>query len=129
MDIAAVALGADLVEKTITEDRATRSVEHVMSIEPVDMGRFVQMMHDLHTAFGVPRRIMSDAEKTKRAAVRRSVFLKSPAKAGTALSALDIEFRRPGFGIGPELWSSLAEMKLKADLPAGHRLSVADLTG
>src|SRR3546814_20568837 len=41
MDLAAVALGANLVEKTISEDRTTRSVEHVMSIEPAEMARFI----------------------------------------------------------------------------------------
>ena len=42
MDIAAVAVGANLVEKTITLDRTTRSIEHIMSLEPQDMAAFVQ---------------------------------------------------------------------------------------
>ena len=128
MDVAAVALGADLVEKTITEDRATRSVEHIMSLEPPDMARFVEVIHGLKTAFGSPRRVMSAEEKTRRTAVRRSAHLDADAPAGTAVNELKISFRRPGFGIEPELWSELSGMKLRTDLAAGHRLSIADLT-
>jgi sialic acid synthase SpsE len=129
MDVAAVALGADLVEKTITEDSTTRSAEHIMSLEPPEMAAFVQLMHDLKVAFGKPRRIMAEAEKVKRTAVRRSVHLINGAKAGTSVDKLEIAFRRPGFGIGPELWPTLSGMKLRVDLPAGHRLAITDLTG
>lgn len=129
MDVAAVALGADLVEKTITEDRSARSVEHVMSIEPPEMKAFVQLMHDLKVAFGKPRRIMSEAEQSNRIAVRRSAHLVKDAKPGTPVEALEVAFRRPGFGISPELWPTLAGMKLRSELPAGHRLAVTDLTG
>ena len=54
MDIAARALGADLIEKTITMDRMTRSCEHVMSIEPKDFSTFVESMRNLDTALGQP---------------------------------------------------------------------------
>jgi N,N'-diacetyllegionaminate synthase len=129
MDVAAVAFGADLVEKTITEDRTTRSVEHVMSIEPAEMKRFVQIMRDLQLAFGSPRRVLANEEKVRRVGARRSAFLRSAGKAGIALKDLAIEFRRPGDGIGPDLWDSISSMKLKQDRPQGHKLTLADLTG
>ena len=47
MDIAAISLGADLVEKTITLDRTSRSVEHIMSLEPAEMKSFVRQIRDL----------------------------------------------------------------------------------
>ena len=56
------AIRADLVEKTITEDRTARSAEHIMSLEPPDMARFVQLMHDLRTALGSPRRMLAASE-------------------------------------------------------------------
>ena len=114
MDIAAIALGASLVEKTITLDRTIRSVEHVMSLEPGDMGRFVQAVRDLEIALGSPRRAMQPEEITKRQAVRRSMYLKAAAKAGTRLSDVAIDFRRPGFGIGPDMYE-MFETPLVAD--------------
>jgi N,N'-diacetyllegionaminate synthase len=128
MDVAAVALGADLVEKTITEDRMTRSVEHIMSLEPAQMARFVSLMRDLQVAFGSPRRVLADAEKARRTSIRRSAHLRAPGRLGQTLSELDIEFRRPGSGIGPELWEHLNGFRLKQDLEIGHRLSLGDLT-
>jgi N,N'-diacetyllegionaminate synthase len=128
MDIAAVALGASMVEKTITLDRMTRSVEHVMSLEPADMRRFVQTVRELETALGSPRRVMQPEEVEKRRNVRRSIYLKAPARAGTRLADAAIDFRRPGFGIGPEMYDALAERRIKNDLPAGHLLSLADLS-
>jgi sialic acid synthase SpsE len=128
MDIAAVTLGAALVEKTITLDRATRSVEHIMSLEPDDMHRFIVAIRDLETALGSPRRIMRAEEITKRQNVRRSIYLKQEAKAGTRLADAAIDFRRPGFGIGPEMYDTLADRRFKSDLPAGHLLALADFS-
>ena len=127
MDIAAVALGANLVEKTITEDRTTRSVEHIFSIEAEDAKRFVALMRDIQTALGAPRRVMHQAEIAKRQNVRRSTYLATAAKAGERLGALDVTFRRPGHGVSPADFERLAEASLKRDLPAGHCLALSDL--
>jgi sialic acid synthase SpsE len=128
MDIAAVALGANLVEKTITLDRATPSVEHIMSLEPAEMRSFVRAVRDLEIALGGPRRAMHADEIKRRQNVRRSIYLKQATKAGTRLADAEIEFRRPGFGIGPEMYDTLADRRLKSDLPAGHLLALTDLS-
>ena len=70
MDIAALALGANLLEKTITFDRMTRSVEHIFSLEPVDMARFIQVVRDVETAMGAPRRRLHPEEHAKRDRIR-----------------------------------------------------------
>lgn len=127
MDIAAVAMGANMVEKTITLDRTTPSVEHIMSIEPSDMAAFVKAMRDVETAMGTPRRIMAEAELKKRDAIRRSIFLAEPVKKGQKLSEAKIEFRRPGYGIGPDHYDSLLDATFVSDLPENHRLSFSDL--
>lgn len=127
MDIAAVALGASLVEKTITLNRITRSIEHIMSLEPGDMRQFIQAIRNLEIALGNPRRIMRPEEIKKRQGVRRSIYLKKDVKAGKPLVEAEIDFRRPGFGIGPEMYDMLADRRFKTDLPAGHLLTLADL--
>lgn len=127
MDIAAVALGANLVEKTITEDRMTRSVEHVMSIEPEAMRSFVHAIRDLEIAMGDSRRELDQEEKNRRTRVRRSLFLTSDAQAGQKLMDCGIEFRRPGHGIPPDRFYELETAVLRHDLPAGHMLKLTDL--
>lgn len=127
MDIAAVAIGANLVEKTISLDRTTRSVEHIMSLEPTEMAEFVKTIAELERAMGMPRRILHDAERKRRLAIRRSVFLDGPAKTGQALQQAKVIFRRPGHGVTPDLFETLTEARFKRDLPRGHMLTLADL--
>ncbi|MCC6597457.1 MAG: N-acetylneuraminate synthase family protein [Alphaproteobacteria bacterium] len=127
MDIAAVAMGANMVEKTITLDRMTPSVEHIMSIEPTEMQAFVKALRDVETAMGQQRRIMAPAELQKRNAIRRSIFLAEPVKAGQKLRDIKVEFRRPGYGIGPDFYESLLDAVFVQDFESGHRLSFSDL--
>jgi sialic acid synthase SpsE len=128
MDVAALALGANLLEKTITEDRMTRSVEHVFSLEPQEMHGFINAIRDVETALGSNRRVMHPEELASRKRVRRSVYLKDTARAGEKLSEVAVEFRRPGFGIGPDRYEELLDAKLVRDLPAGHVLAFDDLS-
>jgi N,N'-diacetyllegionaminate synthase len=127
MDIAAVALGANLLEKTITENRLTRSVEHIFSLESQDMPKFVNQIRQLETALGSTRRVLHPAEREKRNSVRRSVYLGEPVRKGQKLAAAAVEFRRPGFGIGPDQYESLLDFTFRRDLPAGHQLSFGDI--
>lgn len=104
MDVAALALGANLIEKTITEDRCTRSVEHIMSLEPSEMVSFVKTIREVEIAMGSPRRVISPEQLEKRKNIRRSIFLESRVLKGQQLSEAIISFKRPGFGIGPDLY-------------------------
>ncbi len=127
MDVAAVAVGADLVEKTITMDRMTPQVEHVFSLEPEDAKSFVKYIREVETGLGGFRRPMSDEQIQHRNKVRRSAFIKSGAKAGTLVSDLDIEYRRPGTGIQPDLLEVLSNLRIKSNLIEGHILAMSDL--
>lgn len=128
MDVAAVAMGANLVEKTITLDRMTPSVEHIMSLEPSDMANFVKTIRDVEIAMGTSRRIMAPAELEKRNAIRRSIFLAEPVKAGQRLGDVKIEFRRPGFGISPAEYEAITDAVFTQNLPTEHCLSWQDFT-
>ena len=127
MDIAAISLGANLVEKTITEDRMTKSVEHVMSIEPHEMTDFIKTIREVETALGSNRRTITLEEVKKRDQIRRSVFLRANAKAGQKLDECDIEFRRPGFGITPDQYEKISSGVIKTDLLAGKMLTMNDI--
>jgi sialic acid synthase SpsE len=127
MDVAALALGANLLEKTITEDRAIRSVEHVMSLEERDMKRFVDVIRDVEIALGSPRRGLTQAEKDKRKNVRRSLFLKNHHPKGYFLTEADIDYRRPGTGITPDRLNEVLNRPLLRAKAAGEMLSFDDL--
>jgi len=127
MDIAAVAMGANLVEKTITLDRTTRSVEHMMSLEPEEMTAFIQSIRNLEIAMGSTRRLMTEEERKKRLAVRRSVYLIEAVKKGQTLGQAKVDFRRPGYGLQPDQYEQYLESTFRTDLSADHQLRIQDL--
>ena len=102
MDIAAVALGADMVEKTITLDRTTKSCEHSFSLEPADAKRFVDSIRKVEMAMGNTRRTIPTTVKASRKKARRSPYAMKPLRAGEVIRREDFEFKRPGFGITSE---------------------------
>ncbi len=127
MDVAAVALGANLVEKTITLDRSIKSTEHIFSLEPAEMKGFVQTIRDVETAMGNPRRILGPEERQKRKNVRRSTFLKQKVQKGDRIRLDQVEFRRPGFGISPKRFEYLVGARFARDLNPGHPLDCKDV--
>ncbi len=128
MDIAAVVLGANMIEKTITEDRMTPSVEHVMSIEPNEMKDFVRTIREVEIGLGTGRRVMHSEEIKKRNALRRSVFLIEPAKKGQRLGDCKVEFRRPGFGVHSDQFEFLKNNILVRDIDSGQIIQFSDLS-
>lgn len=127
MDIAAVALGANLIEKTITEDRTTRAIEHIMSIEPHEFKSFIGSIRFLEVALGKNRRLMHPEEIKKRVNVRRSAILAEDVSKGTPLCKAKINFSRPGDGVSPDLFDMLKDAAFKYDLPRNHKLQLTDI--
>lgn len=128
MDIAARAIGADLIEKTVTLDRTTRSCEHVMSLEPSEMGPYVKAMRDLDVAMGSSRRILTNEEREKRLNVQRSAFLIRPVAKGETIKRSDFDFRRPGTGVvRPDSYAHYMNRLYSKDLSEGHMLVLDDL--
>jgi sialic acid synthase SpsE len=126
MDIAAVAVGANLVEKTITEDRTTRSIEHIMSLEPQEMKAFITKIREVEIAMGNSRRVLHPEELEKGKAIRRSAFLKGNVSKGQTVRESEVEFRRPGFGIPPNEFEEHMHRTFARDLAAGHLIEISD---
>lgn len=127
MDIAALVIGANMLEKTITEDRTTRSVEHIMSLEPKDMRRFVETIREVEVALGKPRRVLSEQERSKRNAIRRSIYIAHDLPSGHIITEGDIDYRRPGTGITPDRLSEVLSRPLLSSKIAGQQLEWDDL--
>ena len=123
MDIAAVAMGANMVEKTITLDRMTRSVEHIMSLEPSEMSEFIETIRQVERAMGSPRRILEPEELEKRTRMRRSVVLAESVKQGEKLGDATVRFSRPGDGLSPAEYEGLQDAFFKQALETGTMVS------
>ena len=126
MDIAAVALGANMIEKTITLDRTTRSPEHTMSLEPDEAKGFVRAIREIEVALGHKRRIMTEEEAKKRLVARRSLFAARNLKKGERLQQDMIEYRRPGDGIPAHLDYLVLGKKVRKNIKCGQKLLFSD---
>jgi sialic acid synthase SpsE len=127
MDVAAVALGANMVEKTLTHDRRTRSAEHIKSLEPDEAAAFVRAIRDVEVALGRPRRRMSEEEARGKLKARRSLFLTRGLRRGERLTADLVDWRRPGTGIVPADGRHALGRAVRRDLPAGALVRWDDL--
>ena len=123
MDIAAVALGAKLVEKTITLDRTIKSCEHCFSLEPGDAKRFVKTIRDLEVALGSSRRIIPPEEKERRKIGRRSPYALRDIRAGEPVRKDDFEFRRPEAGLSAIEFRMFRGYKLVKGIKKGECLT------
>ncbi len=127
MDIAAVTLGAAMVEKTITLDRTTPSVEHIFSLEGQELRRFIQAIRDLEAALGESRRVLHLQEHRSRDSIRRSAFFTRDLRVGQGITEADIDFRRPGFGVSPAhfediIGSEVTEAVTEGGMLAWHQI-------
>lgn len=112
MDIAAVALGVSLIEKTITLDRLTPSVEHCFSLDPSSTSEVKRRLTDVKTALGDFDREINDVVDQTRNMTRRGVYFSQPYPAGTPADSISVEFRRPRLnGISPLEWENLCKKR------------------
>jgi len=128
MDIGAVALGADIVEKTITLDRRSRSPEHIFSLEPGDMGKFVQSIRDFETALGTGIRSISGKEYEICKHTRRSIVLKQDVNKGDIINKDILDYVRPGTGIAPVMADMIINRKFTRRLNKGAMLDWGDFS-
>jgi N-acetylneuraminate synthase len=100
--LAAVALGACLIEKHFTVDKKLEGWDHAISADPGDLAALVQGSRDVFEALGAAERIVGDAELEKRKTFRRRMVARRPMKKGDRLRPEDVDFKRPGTGICPD---------------------------
>ncbi|MEM7102968.1 MAG: N-acetylneuraminate synthase family protein [Bacteroidota bacterium] len=123
MDIAAVALGAELVEKTITLDRTIKSCEHSFSLEEEDAKKFVKSIREVEIALGDFRRTIPTDIKEKRKAGRRSPYALSKLETGKEITREDFEFKRPGYGITSTEFDFFIGKKLIKSIESGEAIT------
>ncbi|TKC05258.1 N-acetylneuraminate synthase [Pedobacter frigoris] len=125
--IAAVALGARIIEKHYTLDRNLPGPDHAASLEPLELKAMVSAIRNIDAAIsGSGLKEPSISEMKNSSIARKSIHLNRDKKAGEFLSAEDFEMLRPGDGISPMIMDDLIGKELNKDLEAGHKLSFTD---
>ena len=125
--IAAVALGAVVIEKHFTLDRKLPGPDHLASLEPDELKQMVAAIRNIELAIsGSGTKEASLSEKKNKLIARKSIFLKRSLKAGHLISEQDLEMKRPGDGISPMLLNEVIGKKIKTSLPQEHKLTFND---
>jgi len=125
--LAAVALGACIVEKHFTTDRTLQGWDHAISADPEEFQALADGAAAVHEALGSTSRRLGPEELAKRAVFRRRVVARHALQKGHRLSPADLEFKRPGTGIGPDELGYVVGRTLLRDLVPDDELEWADL--
>lgn len=125
--LAAVALGACIVEKHFTIDKALEGWDHAISADPTELAVIVREGRAVQEALGHSERIVGAAEFEKRKAFRRRAVARRDLPKGSRMRAEDLEFKRPGTGIGPDQIDSVVGRTLLRDVSAEEEVEWSDL--
>jgi sialic acid synthase SpsE len=106
ISLAAVAMGAGIIEKHLTLDRNAEGPDHAASLEPADFKRMVSAIRTIEGALGDGIKAPKDSEIGNIPVARKSIVAARPLQAGEVLGPADITTKRPGSGRSPtEYWS------------------------
>jgi N-acetylneuraminate synthase len=108
--VAAVALGAVVIEKHFTIDRALPGPDHRASLEPGELSAMIASIRDVERAMGDGRKIPAPEEIANRSVARRSLVVTKPVRSGETFSDQNLGVKRPGNGVPPiEYWGYLGK--------------------
>lgn len=114
--IAAVALGATVIEKHFTLDRNMEGPDHKASLEPEELKAMVNAIRNIEKAVGGDgTKHVSESERKNIAIARKSIVAACDIKEGEIFTEQNLTVKRPGSGISPMKWDEIVGMTAKRD--------------
>ena len=113
--IAAVAMGAQIIEKHITLDRNLPGPDQKASLEPNELKVMVESIRDTEVAIGNGLKIPNECEISNKDIARKSIVAKKEIKKNQYFSEDNLCTKRPGYGISPMKWHEIIGKKSKKD--------------
>ena len=105
--VAAVALGATVIEKHFTLDRTLPGPDHKASLEPEELKEMVQAIRNIEKAMGDGIKRPSPSEEKNKPIARKSLVAAIAIRTGERLSSANVAVKRPGTGISPMCWDDI----------------------
>jgi len=122
--LAAVALGASVIEKHVTLDKTLPGPDHRASLEPDELARMVSGIRIVEKSLGHGRKEPATSEANTTAVARKSLVAKRDLAAGTVLTEEMIDIKRPGYGLPPSMRLHLVGRSLRIDVTEDTLLSL-----
>lgn len=113
--VAAVAMGAEVIEKHFTLDKTLPGPDHVASLEPAELKAMVSAIRHTEAALGSGRKEVSRSERKNIAIARKSIIAARPISKGERFSHDNLTVKRPGNGISPMLWDTVVGLEAPRD--------------
>lgn len=105
--IAAVALGAEMIEKHFTLDKTMEGPDHKASLEPEELKAMVDAIRNIEVALGHGVKQLSESEKKNMTIARKSLVAKNNISIGEVFSEDNLTIKRPGTGLSPMEWDNV----------------------
>ena len=119
--IAAVAMGARVIEKHFTLDRTMVGPDHKASLEPYELGAMVEAIRNIEKALGTGIKKPSPSEKPNMEVARKSIVAARPIVKGECFTEENLTIKRPGNGMSPMRWDeiigTIAQKEYETDEP------------
>jgi N-acetylneuraminate synthase len=125
--VAAVAMGATVVEKHFTLDRSMDGPDHLASLEPGELKEMVNSIRNIEKAMGTAEKLPTESEKKNIVIARRSIHIMNDLQKDHIITEKDLIMKRPGDGISPMYIKNVLNKKLNKDVTKDHKLSIDDL--
>ncbi len=122
VDIAAVAMGASVIEKHFTLDKTMEGPDHKASLEPDELKAMVTAIRNIEYALGDGIKKPSKSERPNMAIARKSIVASKTIKKGDLLSKENLAIKRPGTGISPMRWDEIIGTHATKDYEADELL-------
>ena len=122
--IAAVAMGASVIEKHFTLDRNMEGPDHKASLEPQELRQMVDSIRHIEAALGSGDKKPSPSEKKNMAVARKSIVAAARIKAGDILTEENITVKRPGNGICPMRWKEVLGTRAVRDFEEDELIEI-----
>lgn len=125
--LASVALGACIIEKHFTLDKEMEGWDHKVSATKDELSAIVVGSKRINDALG-SFRISATETDEKKAEFRRSIVVTREMKAGEVISESDLDYKRPGTGLKPEMTDFIIGLAVTKDLAFDHILTKEDFS-
>lgn len=127
VSLAAVARGAEILERHLTLDRSLTGPDHAMSLEPQELALLVQRVREVHSYLGDGVKAPQPSERDSMLVARRSVVAARNLRAGERLGISSLAAKRPAGGMAPAAMASLVGRRVRRDVPADAQIAQSDL--
>ncbi len=122
--IAAVAIGATIIEKHFTLDRTLPGPDHKASLEPHELKAMVSSIRNIELALGEGQKQPSPSEEKNITVARKSIVASRDIKKGEVFSHDNIVSKRPGDGISPMRWNDVLGIRANRDFFKDEKISL-----